>query len=84
MSSSTYVCECCQKTYGKNTCPEYEKEAYAEFLMKYPEMKGERLSIVCENCVVKYDKWMDSLTADQRLKMRDDMRRENEKLLELH
>lgn len=66
-----FTCEHCKQEFTSRVSDE---DAMKEFNEKYPECRGDMISIVCSDCIEKIDAWLNSLSMEEKLAMRQRMR----------
>lgn len=75
---SEFTCDGCKKSYPKRNDDEWnDAKAEEEWRTLYPETIHHPTNILCDPCNDKFLKWFETLTDDQKKKMRDDFEREN-------
>lgn len=70
-TGDSFTCQTCEGTFDYRSDNEWsEQDAIDEFKRDHPDCQNDDLGVVCDDCHVQIKKWIDSLTPEEKRKMR--------------
>ena len=73
----SFTCENCHETFDHRPDNEWsEQDAIEEFKKDFPDCQNDDIGIICDDCHVQIKKWVDSLTSEEKINMREKYERE--------
>lgn len=74
---TSFQCQICKGVFDYRPDHEWsEQDAIEEFKRKYPEDQNHDCGVLCDDCYVQVEKWISTLSPEQKRKMKEDYERE--------